>query len=112
MVMDSDEFSSISSSSLPSYSNKYRSTASAGPSLWFKILQWVSIIVSLVSIGGWIWIFVFKRDQFMNKNMGRLLAFISNVESEGATLHGTVKKYLDTSNDTPSYKNPKKPESS
>ena len=107
MVMDSDEFSSISSSSLPSYSNKYRSTASAGPALWFKILQWVSIIVSLVSIGGWIWIFVFKRDQFLNKNMSRLLAFITNTE-DSSTLKQVVDKYLNTENDTPSYKNPKK----
>ena len=77
MVMDSDEFSSISSSSLPSYANRIRRSSNVpGMPTWFKILLWVSIVLSLVSALGWIWLLAYRNKLLLGENDARLLAFL------------------------------------
>jgi hypothetical protein len=108
MVMDSDEFSSISSSSLPSYANRIRRSSNVpGMPTWFKILLWVSIVLSLVSALGWIWLFAYRNKLLLGENDARLLAFLE--QEFVANKSALAGNYLDASKPVPARAEVKTP---
>ena len=104
MVMDSDEFSSISSSSFPSsYASKYRRSASdSGRSPWWKTaLMVLNTVVSLMVIAYFVWVFLLKKGNT------RLLHFLEKLlkDKDG----DQYNNYLDLEKDVGDKDIPGKP---